>query len=80
MLTNDKIIEIFCMADDFCKNFSQEIKKHQLQPKDGKKHRNRPCEMSDSEIMTVLLLFHFGTFKNFKHYYLHYIGVHLTTN
>jgi hypothetical protein len=22
-----------------------------------------------------LLLFHFGTFKNFKHYYLHYIGV-----
>ena len=65
------------MADDFCKNFSQEIKKHQLRPKDGKKHRNRTCEMSDSEIMTVLLLFHFGTFKNFKHYYLHYIGVHL---
>jgi len=77
MLTEDKIIEIFCMADDFCKKFSQEIKKHQLQPKDGKKHRNRPCEMSDSEIMTILLLFHFGTFKNFKHYYLHYIGVHL---
>ena len=77
MLTKDKIIEIFCMADDFCKNFSQEIKKHQLRPKDGKKHRNRACEMSDSEIMTVLLLFHFGTFKNFKHYYLHYIGVHL---
>ena len=58
MLTKDKIIEIFCMADDFCKNFSQEIKKHQLRPKDGKKHRNRACEMSDSEIMTVLLLFH----------------------
>jgi hypothetical protein len=33
--------------------------------------------MSDSEIMTILLLFHYGTFKNFKHYYLHYIGVHL---
>ena len=37
MLTEDKIIEIFCMADDFCKNFSQEIKKHQLQPNDGNK-------------------------------------------
>lgn len=46
-------------------------------PDDGKKHRNRSCEMSDSEIMTILLLFHFGTFKNFKHYYLHYIGIHL---
>jgi tRNA A37 methylthiotransferase MiaB len=37
MLTKDKIIEIFCIADDFCKNFSQEIKKHQIKPKDGKK-------------------------------------------
>jgi len=27
--------------------------------------------------MTILLFFHFGTFKNFKHYYLHYIGIHL---
>jgi len=77
MLTDDKIIEIFCMADDFCKLFSQEIKKHQLSPNDSKKHRNRSHEMSDSEIMTVLLLFHFGTFKNFKHYYIHYIGIHL---
>jgi hypothetical protein len=77
MLTHNKIIEIFCIADDFCKQFSQEFKKHQITPKNGKKHRNRPCEMSDSEIMTILLLFHYGTFKNFKHYYLHYIGVHL---
>jgi len=46
-------------------------------PTDGKKRRKRSCEMSDSEIMTILLLFHFGTFKNFKHYYLHYIGIHL---
>jgi len=27
MLTNDKINEIFCIADDFCKEFAQEIKK-----------------------------------------------------
>jgi hypothetical protein len=77
MLTNDKIIEIFCIADDFRKEFSQEFKNFKMLPEDGKKRRNRSCEMSDSEIMTVLLLFHFGTFKNFKHYYLHYIGIHL---
>ena len=46
-------------------------------PEGDKKRRNRSCEMSDSEIITILLLFHFGTFKNFKHYYLHYIDVHL---
>ena len=77
MLTQDKITEIYCIADDFCKEFAQELKKLQMLPGDGKKHRNRSCEMSDSEIMTVLLLFHFGTFENFKHYYLYYIGVHL---
>ena len=27
--------------------------------------------------MTILIIFHFGTFANFKHYYLHYIRVHL---
>ena len=77
MLTSDKITEIYCIADDFCKEFAQEIKKLKKLPENGKKRRNRSCEMSDSEIMTVLLLFHFGTFKNFKHYYLHYIGIHL---
>jgi len=27
MLTDDKIIDIYCIADDFCKEFSREIKK-----------------------------------------------------
>jgi hypothetical protein len=31
MLTPDKIIEIFCIADDFCKEFEQEIKNIKLE-------------------------------------------------
>jgi len=77
MLTPDKITEIFCIADDFCKEFAPVVKKHQIAPADGRKHRNRPCEMSDSEIMTILLCFHFGSFHNFKHYYLFYVKEHL---
>jgi hypothetical protein len=30
--------------------------------------------------MTTLMLYHFGTFSNFKHFYPHYISVHLKTN
>ena len=37
---------------------------------DGRKHRNRKWTMSRSEIMTILIYFHFNTFRNFKHYYL----------
>jgi hypothetical protein len=77
MLTPDRITEIFCIADDFCKEFAIEFKNIQLQPDDGRRHRNRSPEMSDSEIITVLMLFHFGAFHNFNHFYLFYIGEHL---
>jgi len=40
MLTDDKITEIFCIADDFCKEFTQEFKKLKMLPKDGKKRRS----------------------------------------
>jgi hypothetical protein len=33
--------------------------------------------MSDSEIMTILLCFHFGSFHNLKRYYLFYVQKHL---
>ena len=46
MLTQDKIIEIYCIADDFCKEFAQEFKKLKTLPNNGTKRRNRSCEMS----------------------------------
>ncbi len=63
MLTKDKIIEIFCIADDFCKEFDIDAKKHRIDSNDGKKHRNRSCTISDSEMITILLCFHFGSFR-----------------
>lgn len=77
MLTKDKITTIFCLADDFCKEYDSEVRKHQLTPSDGTKRRNRSTRMSESEMITILIGFHFGSFRNFKHYYLHYIGIHL---
>jgi hypothetical protein len=66
MLAKDKITEIFCIADDFCKEFDREFKNHQMLSNDDKKHCNRPHEMSESEIMTVLPCFHFGSFLQFQ--------------
>jgi hypothetical protein len=60
MLTPDKITGIFCIADDFCKEYAQEVKKHQTLPSHGKKICNRACDMSDSEIIIIMLCFHFG--------------------
>ena len=41
MLSEGKITEIYCMADDFCKFFNETVKKHTLQVSDGKRHRDK---------------------------------------
>lgn len=76
-MLKDKVIEIFVKADDFCKEFDVEIKKHLLE-NNGRKSRNRACNLSDSEIISILILFHYGQFTNFKSYYIHYVQAHLS--
>ena len=52
----------------------------QLKLSDGnevKRHRDRKGRLSDSEIMTILVAYHFGTFSNFKSYYLFFIKIHM---
>ena len=39
----------------------------------NRKHRNKPNRMSDAEIMVILILFHSGGFRCFKHYYMEYV-------
>ncbi|MBQ8867796.1 MAG: IS982 family transposase, partial [Bacteroidaceae bacterium] len=77
MITDDKVTEIFCATDEFCKEFERQIGKKTFISSDGKVRRNRKASLSDSEIMTILIMFHFGSFRNFKHYYLFFIKGHL---
>ena len=71
-----KVTEIYCMADDFCKEFTLQQAKYMLEDKKTK-HRNKPNRMSDAEIMGILILFHSGGFRCFKHYYKEYVCKHL---
>ena len=75
-MTDTNLIEVFCIFDDFCKYFTPELKKHTLQVS-GKRHRNRASRMSDSEIMTILVLFHTHRFRDLKSFYLGYICQHM---
>ena len=75
--TKDKITEIFCIIDDFCKEYDAEIEKMPISEPNGRKHRKRKWAMSRSEIMPILICFHFNTFRNFKHYYLFDVKNHL---
>ena len=41
------------------------------------RHRKKPNHMSDAEIMVILILFHSGGFRCFKHYYKEYVCKYL---
>jgi len=77
MVSVDKITEIFCIIDDFCLEFEKAKSGHILPEQTAKKRRNRSFTLSDSEVITILILFHAGQFRNLKHFYLHYVSQHL---
>jgi len=76
-ILKDKIIEIFVPADDFCISFSDCIQHYRLES-NVIKHRNRKASLTDSEIIAILIFFDYGSFTNFKHYYLHCVKAHLS--
>lgn len=80
MITADKVTEIFCIIDEFSKNLDEELRKNLCLPypvPSEKRTRNRKGRLSESEIMTIMVCYHFGTFGNFKHYYVHFIQIHM---
>ena len=77
MITDYKITEIFCAVDEFCKEFDNQMDKKSLLSSNGKVRRFRKASLSDSEIMTILIVFQFGSFRNFKHYYQFFIRQHM---
>ena len=59
MFPEDKIIKIFSMCDDFSKVFDTTVEKNAITSSAAKKRKyHRDGKMSDSEIMTILILFH----------------------
>ena len=72
MITYDKVSDIFCIVDEFCKNFEHTTKNFII----GKRSR-RPSTMSNSEVISILILFQMSGFKCFKHYYIHYVQRHM---
>ena len=59
--------EIFCDIADFCKDYKEETSINSLPS--PKKTRNRPTELSKSEIVTIAVLFHMSHYRTLKDYY-----------
>src|SRR5689334_10530165 len=66
----DRLVEDFCQFDDFCQAFGPHwqarLLREEAQPA---KKRGPQAGLADSEIMTILVLYHSSNFRHFKAFY-----------
>jgi len=67
----NNLVELYCIVDDFSLEFMPKFEKNQLEV--GLKQRHKPCGLSPSEIMTLIIYFHQLRFRDFKTYYTQYV-------
>ena len=77
MISTDKITTIFCLIDDFCQEMDGFIDKKSLNGWSEVKRRNKPCKLSQSEVITIMVLFHKKGYRCLKHFYLYYVCKHM---
>lgn len=64
---------LFCSVDDFWETFKKEWEEHLIGS--GKSKRGPEPELTMSEMMTIVILFHQSNYRTFKHFY-HFISIH----
>lgn len=72
MIIYSKITEIFCIVDEFCKEYDKVVDKSLL----GNPSK-RPPTMSKSEVITLCVLFQLSGFRTFKHFSIFYVQGHM---
>ena len=76
MITEDKVTEIFYIADDFCKVFDAQMTKYTFKAERKRKY-HRASRMSKAEIMVIMILFHSSGYRCLKHFYLEKVCKHM---
>jgi hypothetical protein len=69
------LVEIFYHIDEFCKDLKTSDQKKLLLS--GNKKRNRQGNLLMSEIVTIIVYYHYSGYKTFKDYYQKHVLVHL---
>src|SRR5437868_2937698 len=70
------ILPVFCDIDDFCQFFEPLWKRRLLTS--GDRQRDRAPRLCLSEVMTIIVLFHASSYRNFKAYYAEQVMKHYT--
>ncbi|NOZ36453.1 MAG: IS982 family transposase [Chlorobi bacterium] len=71
------LTETFYLADGFCKDFNKSMAGYRIDEKNDEKRRNKLSRLNDSEVITILIAFHLGGYRNLKHFYINYVQKYL---
>ncbi|MEM9954991.1 MAG: IS982 family transposase [Chloroflexota bacterium] len=71
----NSLTELFVSVDDFWQKFEPIWYPHLLES--GQRQRLRASRLCESEIMTILILFHQSQYRTFKAFYTQYVLLHL---
>ena len=74
-LFSDKVTEIFYLVDEFCIQFEGSISPNLI----GNVPKQKP-RISNSKVINLMTLFYSGSFRNMKHFYVHYVQKHLQSD
>src|SRR5215211_6365954 len=67
------IVALFCDIDEFCQGYAPWLQAHVLPVR----QRQRQSSLQLSEVMTILVLFHWQGYRTFKQFYVEHVCVHL---
>lgn len=68
------LLELLCHVDDFCQSFLPRCQAHLLAV--GMQQRQRAQSLSESEIMTILIVFHQSRYRDFNAFYRQQVLTH----
>ena len=77
---DSKITEIFYLVDEFCKEFERNKQGHILAEETSVKRRKRKFTMSDSEVITIVIMFHLKNYRCLKHFYIMHVQEHMQSD
>ena len=71
----ESLLELFVQVDDFWQENRDKWYQYLLQS--GERQRIREGQLIESEVMSIIILFHQSGYRNFKTFYLGYVRCHL---
>jgi len=69
------LLKLFCAVDDFWQVFAPQWQQERLVS--GTVKRVKACQLTPSEVMTIVIHFHQARYRDFKTYYTQYVQQHL---